>query len=246
MLPMIQLSGVGRRYTTPSGVSDAVCATDLSVARGEILGLIGFSGAGKSTLLRMINLLERPTQGEVWVDGERIDQLNAAGLRRARRNIGMIFQQFNLLHNRTVASNVALPLEIAGMDRSSAQARVAECLRCVGLMEKVDQYPAQLSGGQKQRVAIARALATRPQVLLCDEPTSALDPHTAREVLEVLRDINARLGITIVLVSHSLAAVRALCGRVAVMEAGRVVELLTLNAEPLSPRSDAALRLLAA
>ncbi|MGH7292029.1 MAG: methionine ABC transporter ATP-binding protein, partial [Myxococcota bacterium] len=208
----------------------------------------GFSGAGKSTLLRLINLLERPSAGRVHVAGEELTALDAAGLRRARQRIGMIFQQYNLLANRTVASNVAFPLEIVGgRTPQQIEARVAECLRIVGLEGKATQYPAKLSGGQKQRVGIARALATEPQVLLCDEPTSALDPHTTQEILAVLRDINTRLGVTVVIVSHSMSVVRALCSRVAVMDAGRIVEELKIR-EPLIdvPRSESARRLLAA
>lgn len=221
---MIKLAGVSKRYRAGTALVSAVEPTTLEIADGESFGIIGLSGAGKSTLLRLINLLERPSQGEVWVDRQRLDRLDAPGLRRARRGIGMIFQQFNLLHNRDVAGNVAFPLEIAGAPRAAIAARTAHCLDIVGLSDKTRQYPAQLSGGQKQRVAIARALATEPRVLLCDEPTSALDTYTTGEILAVLRDINVRLGVTIVIVSHSLAVVRALCSRVAVMDEGRIVE----------------------
>ena len=241
---MIRLDAVAKSFVARQGLFEAVAPTSLHIERGEVFGIIGFSGAGKSTLLRLINLLERPTAGAVWVGGQRLDLLDAAALRQARRRIGMIFQQFNLLHNRSALDNVCFPLHIAGLKGAAVTARARECLDIVGLADKAAQYPAQLSGGQKQRVAIARALATQPQVLLCDEPTSALDPHTTRELLAVLRDINRRLGVTIVIVSHSLSVVRALCDRVAVMEGGRVVEELTLRqAQPPEPRSAAARRL---
>lgn len=241
---MIRLEGVAKSFAAGPRPFEAVAPLSLRVGPGEVFGIIGFSGAGKSTLLRLINLLERPTAGEVWVGGQRLDLLDAAALRQARRRIGMIFQQFNLLHNHSALENVCFPLRIAGLKGEAVAARARQCLELVGLADKAAQYPARLSGGQKQRVAIARALATEPQVLLCDEPTSALDPHTTRELLAVLRDINQRLGVTIVIVSHSLAVVRALCDRVAVMENGRVVEELDLRqAEPPQPRSDAARRL---
>ncbi len=241
---MIRLEAVAKSYAAGPRLFEAVAPTSLHIARGEVFGIIGFSGAGKSTLLRLINLLERPSSGAVWVGGQRLDLLDAVALRQARRRIGMIFQQFNLLHNRNALDNVGFPLRIAGLRGAAVGARARECLDIVGLADKAAQYPAQLSGGQKQRVAIARALATQPQVLLCDEPTSALDPHTTRELLAVLRDINQRLGVTIVIVSHSLSVVRALCGRVAVMEGGHVVEELALRrAQPPEPRSAAARRL---
>ncbi len=243
---MIRLEQVAKRYATAQGDFDAVRPTDLTIADGERFGLIGFSGAGKSTLLRLINLLETPSSGRVWVNDAELSALDAAGLRNARRGIGMVFQHFNLLHNRTVAGNVALPLELAGEARDTRDARVQECLRLVGLSDKAQQYPAKLSGGQKQRVAIARALAHRPRVLLCDEPTSALDPLTAGEVIDVLRDVNARLGVTLVLVSHSLPLVRALCTRAAVMEDGRIVETLAFGADLPQPQTDVARRLLTA
>lgn len=243
---MIHLQQVAKRYATDNGVFEAVAATDLSIAAGERFALIGFSGAGKSTLLRLINLLEQPSAGTVSVDGAELTALDAAGLRRARRGIGMVFQHFNLLHNRTVAGNVALPLELAGEDSATRLARVRECLQWVGLSDKAEQYPAKLSGGQKQRVAIARALAHRPRVLLCDEPTSALDPLTAGEVVDVLRDVNERLGVTLVLVSHSLPLVRELCTRAAVMDGGRIIEELRFDQRLPQPRTEVARRLLAA
>lgn len=224
--PLIELHQVSRSFRLPDGRQfDAVRAVDLSVVPGEVLGIIGRSGAGKSTLLRLINLLERPGQGRVQVAGQDLTSLSSRELRRARAGIGMIFQQFNLLQNATVADNVALPLRLHGtLDRRQIQARVAECLQQVGLADKASAYPAQLSGGQKQRVAIARALAPRPAVMLCDEPTSALDAETTREVLATLAAVNRQLGVTIVIVTHELSVVLALCHRVAVMQEGRLVE----------------------
>ena len=202
--------------------------TSLSVPQGEIHGIIGFSGAGKSTLLRLVNLLERPDAGEVIVHGDDLTRLSAAGLRQARHRIGMIFQHFNLLHNQTVADNVALPMRIAGADPARIRERVQVCLDFVGLAEKADVYPGRLSGGQKQRVAIARALAPEPHVLLADEPTSALDPRTTLDLLGVLANANRQFGVTILLVSHEMEVIRRLCHRVSVMEGGHIVEQLDI------------------
>ncbi|HEY0294672.1 MAG TPA: methionine ABC transporter ATP-binding protein [Bordetella sp.] len=223
--PVIRLDGVSKHFSTREGRFDAVRNVSLSIQPGDTFGLIGKSGAGKSTLLRLVNLLERPDAGAVHVAGIELTGLGKRALREARQSIGMIFQQFNLLQNEPVFENVAFALRVHG-GRSQAQitARVDECLDIVGLADKRGSYPAQLSGGQKQRVAIARALASEPAVLLCDEPTSALDPETTRSVLGVLRDINTRLGVTIVIVTHELAVVRALCRNVAVMENGQIVE----------------------
>jgi D-methionine transport system ATP-binding protein len=229
-LPIIRLERVSKAFKTPKGSFQAVAPTSLCVQRGDVFGIIGTSGAGKSTLLRLINLLERPDSGEVFVDGHEVTTLSKPKLRELRRSVGMIFQQFNLLQNATVAGNVAFPLRIHGASGTQIDSRVRECLEVVGLQDKADAYPAQLSGGQKQRVAIARALATRPSILLCDEPTSALDPQTTRALLEVLRDINARFGVTIVIVTHEMAVVRALCRNVAVMEDGRIVEQFASDA----------------
>ncbi|MBB3193663.1 methionine ABC transporter ATP-binding protein [Roseateles terrae] len=224
--PLISLQQVHRSFDARGGRRlHAVRNVDLTVQPGEVLGIIGRSGAGKSTLLRMINLLERPDQGRVQVAGQTLTDLSARELRRARSGIGMIFQQFNLLQNATVADNVALPLQLQGhWSRSRIDTRVAECLAQVGLVDKADAYPAQLSGGQKQRVAIARALAPRPAVMLCDEPTSALDAETTREVLSTLHAVNRELGVTLVIVTHELSVVLKLCQRVAVMQAGQLVE----------------------
>jgi D-methionine transport system ATP-binding protein len=224
--PLIRLDGVSKSFALPDGRRfEAVRDVSLSVRPGEILGLIGKSGAGKSTLLRLINLLERPDVGQVHVADRELTALKPAALRRERQRLGMIFQQFNLLQNSTAAENVAFPLQLhAGRSRREIADRVAECLALVGLTDKADQYPAQLSGGQKQRVAIARALAPQPDVLLCDEPTSALDAETTRELLATLADINGRLGVTIVIVTHELEVVQALCRRAAVIADGRLVE----------------------
>ncbi len=229
--PLIRLDGVSKRFKLPDGgVFDAVKPTSLSIERGEIFGLVGKSGAGKSTLLRLINLLERPDGGRVLVNGRDLTLLQKRELRDARRSLGMIFQQFNLLQNASVFDNVAFPLRIHGRhDKAAIATRVAECLVLVGLQDKVASYPAQLSGGQKQRVAIARALASAPDVLLCDEPTSALDAETTESLLATLRDINATLGVTIVIVTHQLAVVTSLCHRAAVVEDGRVAEQFTLD-----------------
>jgi D-methionine transport system ATP-binding protein len=227
----IRLEGVRKSFRLPNGTAfDAVRNVSLAVPRGDIFGLIGTSGAGKSTLLRLINRLEHLDAGRIFVGEREITALDKPQLRVARQSMGMIFQQFNLLQNATVFDNVAFPLRIHGKTCSGdVFRRVRECLHLVGLLDKVDSYPAQLSGGQKQRVAIARALAPRPDVLLCDEPTSALDSETTRSVLDTLRDVNRRLGVTVLIVTHELAVVRALCRTVAVMEGGEVVEQFALD-----------------
>ncbi len=225
----ISLRGVSKLFRNADSRAAGVHPTDLDVAPGEIHGIIGFSGAGKSTLLRLINLLERPDAGQVVVHGDDLTAMPPAQLRAARQRIGMIFQHFNLLHNRTVADNVAFALRIAGAPAERIRQRVDACLAFVDLAEKADAYPSQLSGGQKQRVGIARALAPEPHVLLADEPTSALDPRTTQSLLEVLTDVNRRLGVTIVVVSHEMGVIRRLCDRVTVMEDGRVVERLSLE-----------------
>jgi len=237
LAPLIRLREVSKSFKLPDGKHfDAVKQVSLEVRAGDVFGLIGKSGAGKSTLLRLINLLERPDAGEVLVNGQNLLDLNKRALREARQSIGMIFQQFNLLQNATVFDNVAFPLRIHGKhSRAEIAARVRECLEIVGLTDKIDAYPAQLSGGQKQRVAIARALAPRPAVLLCDEPTSALDAETTRSVLDTLREINARFGVTIVIVTHELEVVRALCRQVAVVEAGVIAEQFAV-ADTATPR----------
>lgn len=224
--PLIRLAEVSKTFPLPGGGTfHAVRPLSLDIAKGQIFGLIGRSGAGKSTLLRLINLLERPDTGKVLFNGQDLTRLSKKQLRVERQNLGMIFQQFNLLQNATVYENVAFPLTLHGrFDKQALRARVHECLELVGLTDKAASYPSKLSGGQKQRVAIARALAPRPQVMLCDEPTSALDTETTRTVLDTLRDINQQLGVTIVIVTHELSVVQALCTRVAVLEGGELIE----------------------
>ena len=202
----------------------AVQDVSLSIGKGEIFGIIGFSGAGKSTLVRCINLLERPTSGSVTVDGKEMTALSARELRQARKKIGMIFQHFNLMPSRTVFENVAYPLRGSGLSREQIADKVHRLLELVGIGDKAEAYPKQLSGGQKQRVAIARALANDPNVLLCDEATSALDPQTTKAILRLLKNLNEKLGITVVIITHEMAVVKEICDRVAVMEHGRVVE----------------------
>lgn len=220
----VRFEGLGKTYHSGGGDVRALDGIDLDIRPGEIFGIIGRSGAGKSSLIRTINRLERPTTGRVLVDGRDIGDLSESGLVALRRRIGMIFQHFNLLAAKTVRDNVALPLRVAGIPRSEINTRVAEALELVGLADKGDTYPSRLSGGQKQRVGIARALVSRPEILLCDEATSALDPETTLSILTLLRDINARLGLTIVLITHEMAVIREICDRVLVLEGGRIAE----------------------
>src|SRR5690606_14238319 len=220
---LVELVGVSKVFRRPTEVR-AVDQVDLAVNAGEITGVIGYSGAGKSTLVRLINLLERPTSGRVLLDGVDLAGLGERRLGHVRREVGMIFQQFNLFSSRTVRGNVAYPLKLAGMPRAERAARVAELLDFVGLGDRASAFPSQLSGGQKQRVGIARALATRPKLLLADEATSALDPETTADVLALLRRINAELGTTIVVITHEMEVVRSICDRVVVMERGRGIE----------------------
>ncbi|WP_343736497.1 methionine ABC transporter ATP-binding protein [Acidovorax sp.] len=221
---MIELRGITQTYQGPQGPVEALKGIDLTIQPGEVFGIIGKSGAGKSSLVRVINLLNRPTTGQVIVGGQDLTQLNDAQLREARREIGMVFQHFNLLSSRTVFDNAALPLELAGMDKAAIRARVNPLLELVGLAHLADRYPAQISGGQKQRVGIARALASRPKVLLSDEATSALDPETTRSILDLLRQVNRELGLTVVLITHQMQVIKQVADRVAVIEAGRIVE----------------------
>jgi len=223
---MITLHNVSKSFSQ----FQAIQTLSLSIEKGEIHGIIGASGAGKSTLLRIMNLLETPDEGEVEINGKRLTSLNGKNLRQARKSIGMIFQHFNLVANKTVYDNVAVSLELAKFPRKDRRARVEECLQFVGLENFTDKYPAQLSGGQKQRVAIARALANNPHVLLCDEPTSSLDPNTTAEILSVLENINRSFGVTIVIVSHEMEVIRSICNRVTVMDDGKVFE--TVSIEP--------------
>jgi len=235
----VRIAGASKSFALPDGGNFAALRdVTLDIHQGEIFGLVGRSGAGKSTLLRLFNLLERPDSGSVTVAGRELTELNTRELREARRRIGMVFQGFNLLQNATVFDNVAFPLRLSGdFNAPRLQARVAECLALAGLEDKSASYPAQLSGGQKQRVGIARALASHPDVLLCDEPTSALDPETTRGLLSTLRDVNERLGVTIVIVSHELQVIGALCDRVAVLEDGVIAEQFALNDHSVARRT---------
>ena len=222
---MIHLRGITQTYQGSQGPVEALRGIDLQITPGEVFGIIGRSGAGKSSLVRVINLLNRPTRGEVIVNGRDLTKLNDSQLREARRDIGMVFQHFNLLSSRTVYDNVALPLELAGMDKAAIRERVSPLLELVGLAALADRYPAQISGGQKQRVGSARALASRPKVLLSDEATSALDPETTRSILDLLRQVNRELGLTVVLITHQMQVIKQVADRVAVIEAGRIVEM---------------------
>lgn len=222
---MIELNNLHKTYAGEKGASlEALRGVSLKVSEGEIFGVIGKSGAGKSTLIRCINMLEKPTRGSVLVDKEDLTHLPEPGLREVRKKIGMIFQHFNLLSSRTVFENVAFPLELAAKSPAEIEERVNSLLELVGLADKKNQYPAQLSGGQKQRVGIARALANRPKVLLCDEATSALDPQTTHSILELLKDINQKLGLTIVIITHEMQVIKEICDRVAVIENGLIIE----------------------
>lgn len=220
----VRFEAVSKTYHSSAGEVRALDAIDLEIAAGTIFGIIGRSGAGKSSLLRTINRLEEPTAGRVLIDGAPIDQLTESGLVALRRRIGMIFQHFNLLSAKTVRENVALPLVVAGVPRAEIGPRVDEVIRLVGLEGKETTYPSRLSGGQKQRVGIARALVSRPEILLCDEATSALDPETTLSILRLLKDINRRLGITIVLITHEMSVIREICSEVLVLEKGRIAE----------------------
>ena len=235
---MIELRHISKDFGTGEHAVHAVQDVSLTVETGEIFGIIGFSGAGKSTLVRCINLLERPTSGEVLLDGQELTALPPKQLRQTRKKIGMIFQHFNLMPSRTVAGNVAYPLRGSGLSREQIAAKVQSLLELVGIGNKADAFPSQLSGGQKQRVAIARALANDPSVLLCDEATSALDPQTTKAILHLLRDLNAKLGLTIVLITHEMAVVREICHRVAAMEHGRVAEQGEVFNVFVDPRQD--------
>lgn len=222
---MIKLHNVSKKFST----FQAVKHVSLTVDKGEIHGVIGASGAGKSTLLRLINLLEVPDEGEVEVNGQWLTDLNSKALRQARKSIGMIFQHFNLVANKTVYENVIVSLELANFPKKERESRVMNCLQFVGLENLLEQYPAQLSGGQKQRVAIARALANNPPVLLCDEPTSSLDPNTTAEILSVLENINKNLGVTIVIVSHEMEVIKSICNRVTVMTDGEIYDTISIK-----------------
>ncbi len=240
---MIEIKNVYKTFETSGGKVEALKDISLTIEDGDIYGIIGMSGAGKSTLVRCINMLERPTSGTVLINGKDMGALTASQLRRERQNITMIFQGFNLLMQRNCLKNVCFPMELAGIKPSEAKKKAAELLELVGLPDKAKAYPAQLSGGQQQRVAIARALATNPQVLLCDEATSALDPNTTHSILELIRDINKKLGITVVVITHQMSVVEEICNKVAILDGGVVVEEGLVGTIFASPKSAAAKRL---
>ena len=242
---MIEIKHLSKTFQMKDGAVQALQDINLTIPDGSVFGIIGMSGAGKSTLVRCINLLERPSEGSVVIDGTAMETLTPGELRQRRRQITMIFQQFNLLMQRTCLKNVCFPMELAGMRRADAEKRARELLATVGLPDKAEAYPAQLSGGQKQRVAIARALATDPKVLLCDEATSALDPNTTQSILALIRDINRKLGITVVVITHQMSVVEAICDRVAILDGGRVVETGAVQEIFANPKTDAARRLVA-
>ena len=243
MEPMIQVENLCKSFSTKSGTVEAARNISFSIEKGEIFGIIGLSGAGKSTLVRCLNLLERPTSGSVWVNGKNLTELSERELRKERQNIGMIFQHFNLLMQRTALDNVCFPMEIVGISKKEARKKALEYLKIVGLEEKALSYPSQLSGGQKQRVAIARVLASDPEILLCDEATSALDPQTTKSILELIRKINKEYGITVVVITHEMSVVQEICNRVAVLERGVLVESGTVDELFRSPKTEAARRL---
>ena len=240
---MIEIKNLSKTFRTAGGTVEALKNISLTVNDGDIYGIIGMSGAGKSTLVRCINMLERPTEGAVLMDGQDMGALTKKELRGVRRDVTMIFQGFNLLMQKTCLRNICFPLELAGVKKAEAKKRAMELLEIVGLPDKAESYPAQLSGGQQQRIAIARALATQPKVLLCDEATSALDPKTTHDILELLKDINERLGITIIIITHQMSVVEEICNRVAILDGGAVAEEGEVSAVFADPRSDAAKRL---
>ena len=241
---MIELKHLGKTYRTQEKDIVALEDINLTINDGEIFGIIGLSGAGKSTLVRCINLLEFPTDGQVIIDGKSITELSRKELFKLRQSIGMIFQGFNLLSQRSVLKNVCYPLEIAGVGRKQARERATELLKLVGLSDRANSYPSQLSGGQKQRVAIARALATNPKYLLCDEATSALDPNTTRSILELLREINKTLGVTIVVITHEMKVIDQICDRVAVIDQSRIAEEGRVSDVFTNPKSQIARELI--
>lgn len=237
---MIELKQLSKVYTAAGKTITALDRIDLTIPDGEIYGIIGLSGAGKSTLVRCINLLEKPTGGQVLIDGQDITRLSGKALRKQRQKMGMIFQNFNLLEQRSVFRNVTFPLEVAEVSKEKAKERASELLEMVSLGDRAGSYPAQLSGGQKQRVAIARALATNPNYLLCDEATSALDPNTTRSILDLLKWINETLNVTIVVITHEMRVIERICGQVAVLDQGHIAEMGPAEKILSDPRSDIA------
>lgn len=238
--PILEIKNLEKKFIVNGHEIYALKDINLTIGKGEIFGIIGKSGAGKSTLVRCINLLERPTSGRIYFKGQDVCQLNEAGLRKARRSMGMIFQQFNLLMQRNSIDNVCFPLELAGWEKKKAKERALELLELVGLENRIESYPAQLSGGQKQRVAIARALATNPAVLLCDEATSALDPATTDSILNLIKDINVRFGITAVVITHEMSVIDKICSHVAIISKGTIVEQGLVREVFFYPKTEAA------
>ncbi|KQL21298.1 methionine ABC transporter ATP-binding protein [Cytobacillus solani] len=237
---MIEFQNLKKVYTSGGQQVAALNGINLTINKGEIFGVIGFSGAGKSSLIRCVNWLEQPTSGRVIVDGYDLTALSAKEIREVKRNIGMVFQHFNLLNSKTVFANVAMPLILAKVPKEEMKKRVNELLEFVGLSDKANNYPDQLSGGQKQRIGIARALATKPSILLCDEATSALDPQTTSSILELLKKINREYNITILIITHEMAVIREICDRVAVIEAGKIIEEGTVFNVFSSPKTETA------
>ncbi len=241
---MIEIKDMGKVFDSAAGKIVALDGINLTIEDGEIFGIIGLSGAGKSTLVRCINLLERPTSGAVIVDGNDLLKLPQKELLLMRRSIGMIFQGFNLLEQRNVIGNVCYPLEIAGVPKQEAKKRAAELIELVGLSDRIKSYPSQLSGGQKQRVAIARALATNPRYLLCDEATSALDPNTTKQILDLLKQINKQMGVTIIVITHEMKVIDSICDRVAVIDKSKIAEVGKVSDVFTNPKSDIARELI--
>ncbi len=244
MEPIIRVENISRTFQAGNGQVEAVKNISFAIEKGEIFGIIGLSGAGKSTLVRCLNLLERPNEGSIFIDGKDMMNLSQAELRRERQDIGMIFQHFNLLMQRNVIDNICFPLEIAGVSRNDAKKRAEELLEIVGLSEKAKAYPAQLSGGQKQRVAIARVLANNPKILLCDEATSALDPQTTKSILKLVKEINRDYGITVIVITHEMAVIQEICSRVAVLDHGSMVEEGTVEELFRAPKTEEAKKLI--
>ncbi len=241
---MIEIKNLGKTFKTSFGTVKALDNINLTISDGEIFGIIGLSGAGKSTLVRCINLLERPTEGDVVLDGKSLTALSKKELLKVRQSIGMIFQGFNLLEQRNVLKNVCYPLEIAGVKKAEAEKKAKELIEMVGLSDRILSYPSQLSGGQKQRVAIARALATNPKYILCDEATSALDPNTTQSILELLKQINKTMGVTIVVITHEMKVIEQICDRVAVIDNSKIAEFGKVSTVFSSPKSEIAKELI--
>lgn len=244
MKPIIRVENISKTFQANNGQVEAVKNITFSIEKGDIFGIIGLSGAGKSTLVRCLNLLEKPNEGNIYIDGKNLMELSGKELRKERQDIGMIFQHFNLLMQRNVVDNICFPLEVAGVRKKEARERAMELLETVGLSEKAKAYPAQLSGGQKQRVAIARVLANNPKILLCDEATSALDPQTTKSILNLLKEINQKYGITIVVITHEMAVIREICSKVAVLDQGNLVEQGTVEEIFRAPKTEQAKNLI--